>query len=108
MNIFIVLILIAILLVLSSVLTAIKELPVGVTNSSITDFHKESFKKGVNHNWAVVQTILYKLYKEDTLLDYDSLHNKIKENMLMFENDINSLNKWNKKYIDHITKEESK
>lgn len=117
MNVFIGIVLVLILMVLSGILTAIKEKPKS-DNSKIqvpkiipaNEVYTKAFKEGTNNNWAVVQTILYKLYIEDCLLDFDSLNEKIKENMRAFEKDKNSLIEWNVRYVAYVNekKEERK
>lgn len=62
----------------------------------------ESFKEGCNQNWAVIQTILFKMYSENELLDYDSIYVRLREQLDKFSRDNTDLVEWNKKYVQYL------
>lgn len=66
----------------------------------------QDFKIGTNYAWIMFQIAMFKMYKEDELLDYDSLYKKIRKNVEFLSDNIELLKLWNEEYIEYIRTED--
>ena len=60
----------------------------------------------IDYIWA--QVSLFKMWYEYDLLDFESLMDKIDDNMKHFNSNSKSLDHWNKKYVDYILRKKEK
>lgn len=60
------------------------------------------FKYGMNHAWIMFQLAMFKMYREDELLDYDSLFEEVSKNVEKISGDVGELKKWNEDYIEYL------
>lgn len=62
----------------------------------------DDFNYGQLHSWIMTQISLFKMYKEDKLLDFDSIFKEISTNIQDITNNPDTLRKWNKEYVDYL------
>lgn len=60
------------------------------------------FLNGFNNAWICVQVCLYKLYKENELLDFDSLFIAISSEFELMSKNRDELRKWNIEYLEYM------
>lgn len=70
--------------------------------SRLTDPNDPNFKKGVDYSWGILQISLYKMFKEDKLLDFDSLFIEISNNIKDLSGNEQELLKWNDEYAEYL------
>ena len=56
------------------------------------------FTKGMDHMWYLVQIVSYKMYQEDSLLDFDSLMKEMSTEIDAVCQDKDELQKWHNQY----------
>lgn len=62
----------------------------------------QDFKNGINYAWSVMQVCLYKMYKENDILDFDNIFQDILKNINTLSNNNDEMKKWNIEYIKYI------
>jgi hypothetical protein len=62
----------------------------------------ELFRQGARQNWITVNVCLYKMYTELEILDYDSLQNRLRQNIEELTANPKILDEWGKKYNDYL------
>ena len=60
------------------------------------------FQAGVNHAFSLIQISLYKMWSEQELLDFDSINDNIKNNILTITKNQENFKTWHNKYIEHL------
>jgi hypothetical protein len=102
----IVLIVISLLILVSLVANNSKSKTNLTTNFDITQTNE--FKHGINHGFSLVQIVLYKMWKESEILDFDNMNDTVKNNILEITQDKTKLMKWNEEYMSYIKSKERK
>lgn len=64
------------------------------------------FKAGVNHGFSLIQICLYKMYSDLSILDFDSLNDDIKANLLDLTKSPENFQNWQNKYINYLKSKE--
>ena len=66
------------------------------------NLNQSDFNFGANHTWIMFQLAMFKLYKEDRLLDFDDLFISIYKNIEQLSASVDNLKKWNEEYIEYL------
>jgi len=62
----------------------------------------EEFKAGLNYGFSLVQISLYKMWSEQDILDFDSINNNVKNNILTLSKSPEDFNKWQSQFVEYI------
>jgi hypothetical protein len=71
----------------------------------------KDFRNGISYAWSVMQVCLFKMYKQNDILDFDNLFTDVMENVQELSNNSEEMKKWNDDYIkyrDEKNKEDNK
>jgi hypothetical protein len=60
------------------------------------------FQAGVNHAFSLVQICLYKMWSDQDILDFDSLNDNIKSNLMIITNNPDNFKKWHEQYTEYL------
>jgi len=66
------------------------------------------FRFGMNQAWIMFQLALFKMYRDDKLLDYDSLFIELSNNLESISSSTESLKQWNEEYLKYIQTKDNK
>jgi len=80
-------------------------------NISKKEEHKESlpnndsferYSDGLEQTWIAINISLYKMYNDLDILDFDTLHAKLKNTIEELSKDPNQMKEWKAKLIEHM------
>ena len=102
LNIISIFVLILILLITNAIGVGLKIHKITEKNPTQDSVETPEFKAGMNHAFYLVQMCLYKMYHEEELLDFESINNDIKNNLLNITEDKQKFNTWFNKYNEFL------
>ena len=73
--------------------------------NSSEHLEEESFDNGATMVSTLIQISLYKMYKNNDILDFESLNNKIGETVNYLNSNSGEFEKWNQQYFEYLEKQ---
>lgn len=71
-------------------------------SQAIQDNSNSNFKAGINYAFSLIQVCLYKMWYENSILDFDSINNEINNNLTIITQNQEIFNTWLEKFNEYI------